>query len=112
MPVSGNAAARTALPQPPNTSQKVPSDSAARRLVSGIILFLPHYALMWLSSPALWSRDRPAPRQDGDARMIMSGSRRRPSDSPDILFHADGSRATSMLTVAELRVLAAWSTGS
>src|SRR5262250_1040587 len=29
MPTSGNAAARTALPQPPSTSQKVPMNSAA-----------------------------------------------------------------------------------
>ena len=33
MPTSGNAAASTALPQPPNTSQNVPSNSANTRLV-------------------------------------------------------------------------------
>src|SRR6476660_8660237 len=32
----GNAAASTALPQPPRTSQRVPRNSAARRLVKGI----------------------------------------------------------------------------
>jgi hypothetical protein len=32
MPTSGKAAASTALPQPPNTSQKVPMPSAAMRL--------------------------------------------------------------------------------
>src|SRR4029077_6367721 len=37
MPTFGNAAASTALPHPPNTSQKVPINSAAARLVSGII---------------------------------------------------------------------------
>src|SRR5262249_4793611 len=34
MPTFGNAAASTALPQPPKTSQKVPSASAARRFPS------------------------------------------------------------------------------
>src|SRR5215472_544029 len=32
MPTCGKAAAKTALPQPPNTSQKVPRNSAADRL--------------------------------------------------------------------------------
>jgi hypothetical protein len=34
--VDGKAAARTALPQPPKTSQKVPKNSAAARFESGI----------------------------------------------------------------------------
>src|SRR5690349_8156117 len=34
MPTSGNAAASTALPQPPKTSQKVPSNSATARLTT------------------------------------------------------------------------------
>ncbi len=38
MPTSGNAAASTALPQPPNTSQKVPEHSAARRFDRGMIV--------------------------------------------------------------------------
>ena len=33
MPSPGNAAARTALPQPPKTSQKVPKNSAVARLL-------------------------------------------------------------------------------
>src|SRR6185369_9225375 len=37
IPTPGNAAASTALPQPPRTSQKVPTNSAARRLESGSI---------------------------------------------------------------------------
>src|SRR5215472_11645400 len=37
-PRSGNAADRTAVPQPPNTSQKVPRNSAAALLVRGILL--------------------------------------------------------------------------
>jgi hypothetical protein len=36
MPKRGNAAASTALPQPPSTSQKVPMNSAASFLVKGI----------------------------------------------------------------------------
>ena len=36
IPTCGNAAASTALPQPPNTSQNVPRNSAAARLVSDI----------------------------------------------------------------------------
>ena len=35
MPTSGKAAASTALPQPPSTSQKVPMNSAARRRDNG-----------------------------------------------------------------------------
>src|SRR5437773_1604205 len=34
MPTTGTAAASTALPQPPKTSQKVPMNSAAMRLLS------------------------------------------------------------------------------
>ena len=33
MPTSGTPAARTAVPQPPNTSTKVPRNSAVRRWV-------------------------------------------------------------------------------
>src|ERR1700691_5759969 len=36
IPTCGNAAARTALPQPPRTSQKVPMNSAASFRVMGI----------------------------------------------------------------------------
>src|SRR5580704_12100322 len=36
IPRPGNAAARTALPQPPKTSQKVPKNSAKARLDNGI----------------------------------------------------------------------------
>src|SRR4029077_9383399 len=36
IPTCGNAADSTALPQPPNTSQKAPRNSAAARLVSDI----------------------------------------------------------------------------
>src|SRR3569833_1507152 len=38
MPTLGNAAAITALPQPPSTSQNVPKNSAARRLESGMVV--------------------------------------------------------------------------
>ena len=34
IPRFGNAAAKTALPQPPNTSQDVPKNSATQRLLS------------------------------------------------------------------------------
>src|SRR5271155_1936333 len=37
MPTCGKAAASTALPQPPRTSQKVPMNSAASFLVNGMI---------------------------------------------------------------------------
>jgi hypothetical protein len=37
MPTSGNAAASTALPQPPNTSQNVPRSSAAALFVRVIL---------------------------------------------------------------------------
>src|SRR5688500_14381896 len=40
MPTSGNAAARTALPQPPNTSQKVPNSSATARFARGMSALL------------------------------------------------------------------------
>jgi hypothetical protein len=36
MPTFGNAAANTALPQPPKTSQKVPMNSAVRRFDRGM----------------------------------------------------------------------------
>jgi hypothetical protein len=36
MPTSGNLAAKTALPQPPKTSQKVPMSSANMRFPKGI----------------------------------------------------------------------------
>ena len=36
MPVPGNAAARTALPQPPSTSQNVPTNSAPSFFESGM----------------------------------------------------------------------------
>src|SRR3546814_4594474 len=36
MPGSGTAAASTALPQPPRTSQKVPTNSAVRRCIRDI----------------------------------------------------------------------------
>src|SRR4029079_4322574 len=36
MPTSGNFAASTAAPQPPNTSQKVPNNSATARLAMGM----------------------------------------------------------------------------
>jgi hypothetical protein len=36
MPTSGNFAAKTALPQPPKTSQKVPMSSANMRFPKGI----------------------------------------------------------------------------
>src|SRR6056297_2059345 len=36
MPSSGKPAARTALPQPPKTSQKVPKASAASLLIIGV----------------------------------------------------------------------------
>src|SRR5687768_13154947 len=38
MPTSGNFAASTALPQPPNTSQNVPNNSATERLRMGMRL--------------------------------------------------------------------------
>jgi hypothetical protein len=42
IPVSGNFAAKTAAPQPPNTSQNVPKNSAAtRRDMSFSITVLP-----------------------------------------------------------------------
>src|SRR4029450_1796315 len=37
IPTLGNAAASTALPQPPRTSHKVPTNSAVRRLLIGMI---------------------------------------------------------------------------
>src|SRR6185437_11272557 len=37
IPTCGNAAASTALPQPPKTSQKVPMNSAASFLVNGMV---------------------------------------------------------------------------
>ena len=40
MPSDGKAAASTALPQPPSTSQKVPRNSAAKRFEMGMF-FLP-----------------------------------------------------------------------
>jgi hypothetical protein len=43
MPTSGKAAARTALPQPPRTSQKVPRNSAASRFEIATIAPLPLY---------------------------------------------------------------------
>src|SRR5690606_41588689 len=36
IPTSGNAAARTALPQPPRTNQNVPINSATKRFANGI----------------------------------------------------------------------------
>src|SRR6185503_5118173 len=36
MPTCGNAAASTALPQPPSTSQNVPMNSASRRILMGM----------------------------------------------------------------------------
>src|SRR5688572_27606248 len=38
MPTFGNAAERTALPQPPKTSQNVPNISAAARFPIGIVV--------------------------------------------------------------------------
>src|SRR6187399_985869 len=40
IPTSGNFAASTALPQPPNTSQNVPNNSAAERLRMGMSISL------------------------------------------------------------------------
>ena len=40
MPSWGKAADSTALPQPPNTSQKVPTNSAAARFESGMEILL------------------------------------------------------------------------
>jgi hypothetical protein len=40
MPTFGNAAARTALPQPPNTNQKVPRNSAEQRREREMELFI------------------------------------------------------------------------
>ena len=39
IPTFGNAAARTALPHPPNTSQNVPTNSVAERLNKDIASF-------------------------------------------------------------------------
>ena len=36
----GKAAARTALPQPPKTSQNVPMNSASIRFLSGMVISL------------------------------------------------------------------------
>src|SRR3954469_2936781 len=44
MPTSGKAAASTALPQPPNTSQNVPSNSATERLT--IDMCIPAFLLL------------------------------------------------------------------
>ena len=60
-----NAAASTALPQPPKTSQKVPSNSAAQRLVRDIFAFFP---------PAFWAHPhfvKPGPFQSGMASIEM-----------------------------------------
>ena len=46
MPTCGNAAASTALPQPPSTSQNVPINSAANFLESGMAY--PHYVIFRL----------------------------------------------------------------
>ena len=40
MPTFGKAAASTALPQPPSTSQNVPMNSAASRFVRGMVFSL------------------------------------------------------------------------
>ena len=40
MPTSGKAAASTALPQPPSTSQNVPMNSAKQRFDIGIAISL------------------------------------------------------------------------
>src|SRR5580700_10483155 len=41
MPNCGNAAAKTAAPQPPKTSQNVPRNSALIRFINDICIFLP-----------------------------------------------------------------------
>src|SRR5689334_4431625 len=68
IPRAGNAAASTALPQPPKTSQKVPNVSAASRLESGICYLHPHVRrkLGYLSSYRATAR--PSVAHDGNDR--------------------------------------------
>src|ERR1700752_2493351 len=57
MPNCGNSAASTALPQPPNTSQKVPRHSAIARLDRFMIPPLREYCFETLSASNMRVRD-------------------------------------------------------
>src|SRR6266498_824392 len=67
MPSPGNPAARTALPHPPNTSQKVPNNSAAALLFNGMDLPPRQLEAALETCPPL--QDRRSWRQAPNARM-------------------------------------------